>query len=146
MFKYDAYLASGWFNLEQRTTRDHILVTCQKLDLNIFNPEAESLVDADSTLDLQFQVFHGNLDAINNCKFVIVNTAGKDMGTIFEAGYSYCKGKPILYYCEGLKGSFNLMLAQSGNCVATNVRDLEEHLQGLRSDSKYWRSYVGSIE
>jgi len=145
-YRFDAYLASGWFNEDQRHTRDNILRITHGLGMSVFNPEAESLVDADSTLNLQAQVFNGNLNAINDSKMVIVNTAGKDMGTIFEAGYSFCLAKAIVYYCEGLKGNFNLMLAQSGNCVATSPEELEGHLRGLKIDPNYRRSYVGNIE
>ena len=144
--KYNAYLASGWFSDEQRQSKSNIKQVCHELGLCVFDPEAEDLCSAESSLDTQSQIFTGNLEAISNSEFVIVNTSGKDMGTIFEAGYSYKSMKPIVYYCEGLTGNFNLMLAQSGSCVATTPEELRVHLLGIRADSKYWRSYNGKIE
>ena len=49
---------------------------------------------------------------------VFAVTDGKDMGTIWEAGYAYGIDKPVLYYAETLgNNQFNLMLAESGKDV-----------------------------
>ena len=84
--------------------------------------------------------------AINNAKFIVCNTRDKDLGTIFEAGFSYGNGTPIIYYAAGLKGNFNLMLSRSGRAVATNVRELKKHIKGFLADPEYREDYVGNIE
>jgi len=143
---YDCYIASGWFNEKQLTDLNNIKSLCTKLNLKFFSPKDEILVEPNSTLEIRNLAFKMNLDAINNCKFVIVNTRDKDLGTIFEAGYSFSKNKPIIYFCEGLVGNFNLMLSQSGNAVATTLEELEQHLINIQKDINYEAKYEGKTE
>jgi len=144
--KYDFYLASGWFSPEQEQGRQAILEVIKDLNLTVFSPKDEVICPDISSEAEQQNIFEGNLEAIRRSNFVIVNTAGKDMGTIFEAGFSYAEGKKIIYYCEGLEGGFNLMLSQSGICVATNKLELIEHLIKFISNPFYYKKYVGKIE
>jgi nucleoside 2-deoxyribosyltransferase len=85
-----------------------------------------------------------------NCDFVIVNTAGKDLGTIFEAGFSYAYKKPIIYYFKAPDGvNFNLMLAHSGVAVAKNKQQLIDILNQLKNnefDFSKLEKYKGNIE
>lgn len=144
--KYGCYIASGWFSEDQERGRQTILTVCKALGLNFFSPKEEIICPPDASAEVQKNVFDGNLKAINNCDFVIVNTAGKDMGSIMESGYAYAKDKPIFFYCEGLKGFFNLMLSRSGRAVATNAEELEQHLRNYFIDKSYSCEYKGVIE
>ena len=91
-------------------------------------------------------IFKGNVDAITGGDFVVCNTRDKDLGTIFEAGFSYASNVPIIYYAEGLQGNFNLMLSRSGRAVATNIDELKEHVTGIMEDKTYEKEYVGFVE
>ena len=92
-------------------------------------------------------IFKGNVDAITDGRFVVCNTRDKDLGTIFEAGFSYASNVPIIYYAEGLTGNFNLMLSRSGRAVATNIEELKEHVTGIMEDPKHMKKeYVGFVE
>ena len=68
------------------------------------------------------------------------------MGTIWEAGYAYGIGKPVIYFAETLgDNQFNLMLAQSGRDVFTSqdevtVNALSDALKGKG------RKFRGDIE
>ena len=69
---------------------------------------------------------------LRNIIFAI--TDGKDMGTIWEAGFSYASKKPIIYFAEHLNGRpFNLMLAKTGRFAAN-----EQDLLKLLNDKSSW--------
>jgi len=80
---------------------------------------------------------------------MICNTHGKDMGSIFEAGYFKALDKPIVYFCVGLPegASFNLMLAQSGVTVCTSKDQLSDYLSRCSDQEQLlFEPYYGSIE
>ena len=66
--------------------------------------------------------------------------------TIWEAGFAYGIGKPVIYYAENLKGQFNLMLARSGNLVYLNMNDIsaEEIINVIENHISI--DYQGDIE
>ena len=143
---YDCYIASGWFNENQARDLENIKTTLDGLGVKYFSPKDEIVAKRDATLEEQEMIFKGNVDAITGGKFVVCNTRDKDLGTIFEAGFSYASGVPLIYYAEGLQGNFNLMLSRSGRAVATNVDELKEHVKGIMENPSYEKEYVGFIE
>jgi hypothetical protein len=68
------------------------------------------------------------------------------MGSIFEAGYAHAFAKPIIYFCQGLHGSFNLMLSQSGRAVATSADELLKYVEQLQKNRDYRSPYNRVIE
>ena len=146
MKQYDCYIASGWFNPQQAEDLENIKNTLDKLKVNYFSPKDEVLCGPTATIEEQDEAFKANVETIDSCNFVIVNTRDKDLGTIFEAGYSYATKVPIVYYCEGLKGNFNIMLSRSGAAVATSIEELHMHVAGIMNDSKYYVEYIGYVE
>tara|TARA_Y100000034_G_scaffold109205_1_gene140240 strand:+ start:1161 stop:1601 length:441 start_codon:yes stop_codon:yes gene_type:complete len=146
MKNYDCYIASGWFNPEQAKDLENIKIALDELNIKYFSPKDEVLVNPTEGPEAQERAFKANTVNITNGKFIIVNTRDKDLGTIFEAGYAYASGVPIIYYCEGLRGMFNLMLSRSGRAVATNIEELKEHVIGIMSNNDYYIEYDGTIE
>ena len=144
--KHDCYIASGWFNPEQANDLEQMKKILTKLKANFFSPKDHLICPAVSSPNFRNTVFRGNKEAIEHSDFLVANTRDKDMGTIFECGMAYEMGKPIVYYCEGLKGTFNLMLSQSGCCVATNLKELEFHLSQILKDLTYAEDYKGTVE
>ena len=143
---YDCYIASGWFNENQARDLENIKQTLDELGVKYFSPKDEIVAKPDASPEEQEMIFKGNVDAITGCNFVVCNTRDKDLGTIFEAGFSYASGVPIVYYAEGLTGNFNLMLSRSGRAVATNVSELKEHVKGIMENPEYEKEYVGFVE
>ena len=143
---YDCYIASGWFNENQARDLENIKSTLDELGVKYFSPKDEIVAKPDASKEEQEMILKGNVDAITSGKFVVCNTRDKDLGTIFEAGFSYASGVPIDYYAEGLTGNFNLMLSRSGRAVATNVNELKEHVKGIMDNPKYEKEYVGFVE
>lgn len=150
------YFASPWFNQEQAEREVRVKAKLRKLGFNVWSPKEEAICDAISSQETRQKIFAGNCEAIESSDIVFAITDGKDMGTIWEAGYAYGYNKlndfvqaekiTIVYYCETLgdTGKFNLMLAQSGDIIITKFEDLDL-LPGLIED-KEQKFYDGLVE
>lgn len=143
---YDFYFASPFFNPEQVEREERMIAHLRGLGFTVFSPKESCHLDAKASLNSREAVFNSNCEAINNSKAVFAVTDGKDMGTIWEAGYAYGIGKPVIYFAETLgNNKFNLMLAQSGRDVYTNQSEITynsliDSMTGIR------RNYRGDIE
>lgn len=140
------YIASGWFNEEQANDLEYIKGVLDRFGIKYFSPKDEFNCPPNSSEQQRRMCFSMNINAIDSTEHVIVNTRDKDMGTLFEAGYAYAKRKDIIYVAFDLKGSFNLMLAQSGSVVCT-TRDEFVSVIHKRFDGIITRTqYAGEIE
>lgn len=117
-FKYDFYFASPFFTPEQIEREERLISHLRSYGYSVFSPRESCHLDAKASQESRVKVFNDNCEAIRNSAAVFAITDGKDMGTIWEAGYAYGIKRPILYYAETLgDNQFNLMLAQSGKGV-----------------------------
>lgn len=128
------YLASPFFTEEQVEREERLKAKLRGLGITVLSPKEFCFCPPDASDELREKTFKDNLKHIEEADAIFAITNGKDMGTIFEAGYAYGINKPIIYFCERLSGQFNLMLAQSGNVVLTNdsftLDDIESALSG----------------
>lgn len=130
--KLHVYLASGWFSPDQ----DKQLTKLEKIFddrsdwIDLASPRRIFVCPPNASLELQEEVFQGNMHHIRECDFTLVNTTYRDIGTIWEAGAAYALGRKIVYFCEGLPpgAKFNLMLSRSGIKVCTSFEQLEDYL------------------
>jgi len=123
------YIAAPFFNDRQLEIVEHIKSVLSSNNILYFSPKDESMFkQGDNPID----ILNLNVEAIVDSDYIIVVTDGKDTGTIWEAGYAFGKGIPILYLWvnrrEGQK--FNLMLGASGNVVNT-FRELDAACEDL---------------
>ena len=145
-FKYDFYFASPFFNPEQVEREERMIAHLRSLRFKVFSPKESCHLDAKASQQSREDVFNSNCHAIDTSRAVFAVTDGKDMGTIWEAGYAYGTGKPVIYFAETLgDNQFNLMLAQSGRDVFTSqdevtVNALSDALEGKG------RKFRGDIE
>ena len=144
--KKKIYIASGWFNNEQRRDLTNIKAILRNNNILFYSPKDEMEVTNMSSKKSQKDAFDENIKQIVNASAVIANTRDKDLGTIFECGVAFSNNIPIIYYCDGLTGNFNLMLGQSGICVATNPKELNKHLEEFKKNKNYKKEYTGDIE
>jgi nucleoside 2-deoxyribosyltransferase len=154
--RVSVYLASPWFNPEQEAARQCILRQLEKHSISYFSPKDEVICAPDAGSDSRKAIFNGNVKAIREIDFVIVNTTGKDMGTIFEAGVAFGAHKPIIYFwsppADVEKPTLNLMLAQSGIAACVSEADLDRVLTQLEENAfdfqavKDANKYTGLIE
>lgn len=128
--KYDFYIAAPFFNDEQNARVDLVEKLLEERGLTYFSPRRDSAV-ADINVEAQRKrVFKLNCDSILKSRGVIAITDGKDVGTIFEAGYAFANGIPITYVAFTLGDApFNLMLSESGNACKTK-EELELAIDG----------------
>ena len=116
------------------------------LGLRVFSPKENCHLNAKASQDSREQVFKENCEAIKSSRCVFAVTDGKDMGTIWEAGYAYGIGKPVVYFAETVgDNQFNLMLAQSGCDVFTSQNEVT-HFSISSALSGNGRKFRGDIE
>jgi nucleoside 2-deoxyribosyltransferase len=137
------YLAGGWFSPNMLKAVEDIEEVLIDLNIRHFNPRKENLAKADDPSNKLKHIFEGNIKAIDDCDLLIVSTVDKDMGTIFEAGCAFSKGKMIIYYNPFMQNreKFNLMLAQSSIAVCISKEELHDYMKQL---IKY--EYKGLVE
>lgn len=124
-FEYDFYFASPFFNAEQVEREERMKDHLRKLGFTVFSPKESCHLDAKASQQSREDVFKSNCKAIESSRAVFAVTDGKDMGTIWEAGYAYGINKPVVYFAETLgNNQFNLMLAQSGRDVFTSQEEV----------------------
>ncbi len=135
--KYDFYLASPFFNEDQIEREERIKNLLRTYGYKVYSPREHGVVGNLSDSVAVQETFNSNVEAINNSKKVLAITDRKDMGTIWEAGYSYGKGIPIVYYAETLGDNpFNIMLSESGIGIYTDQKKFEDACKMNRFDRK----------
>lgn len=141
------YLASPFFKEDQIERISYIEQVLDENNIQYFSPRKEFVVKPDATKEDRKKGFLGNCNAIDNSSYIIAVTDGKDMGTIWECGYAYGQGKPIIYFAETLGDNpFNLMLAESGITVCKSREELNHTLHNLIYDIFPLDNYKGDIE
>ena len=145
------YFASPWFNEEQAEREERVKSKLRDLGFDVWSPKENCVCPPDASNDVRKQVFIDNCKGIEQSQILFAITDGKDMGTIWEAGYAaglneLHNDKIIIYYCEtiGERGQFNLMLAQSGDIIVTKFEDLDKIPELIKEGKKL--EYVGEIE
>lgn len=123
-----AYIAAPWFTPEQMNLLEDVKTIVLKSNISIFSPKDENMYTPGETTAID--VLLGNCNAIESSDLLVVITNGKDVGTMWEAGYAFANNKPIIYVWIGREPGqkFNLMLAASG-AVAHTLDELAESLR-----------------
>lgn len=128
MKKLNVYIASGWFTEKQTSTYEKIVhVLCKNKYMHLFLPKEASkhLQNNLHNSTVRTRIFLANILGILTSDIVICSTEDKDLGSIFEAGYAFATGKPIIYVNFNLQNnSFNLMLSESSIAVAKSAKEL----------------------
>jgi len=125
MTKQKIYCASGWFTPTQSIILGEIEDTLSQLEFDVYSPRKHSIYKPG---DDHQKIVDENINAIHSADLVVASTEGKDMGTLWECGYAYCYGIPIVYYFPHTNMKFNIMLAGTALAVLTSVDDLYEFL------------------
>lgn len=149
------YFASPWFSPEQAEREDRVKNKLRELGFNIWSPKESCVCSPIADKELREKVFISNCDHIASCDILFAITDGKDMGTIWEAGYARGRSENdvwrddtmiIVYYCEtlGPNGQFNLMLAESGDIVITSFDELNRLPELIQK--REGLAYAGIVE
>ncbi len=151
------YFASPWFTKDQAEREERVKTKLRELGFNVWSPKDNCVCSPIADENMREKVFNDNVENIKTCDIIFAITDGKDMGTIWEAGFAngynevmqnLCIRRPIkiVYYCEtlGPNGQFNLMLAQSGDIVITKFEDLDKLPDLIGNGLEL--TYVGIVE
>lgn len=138
--KYDFYLASPFFNDEQINREETIKKTLRGYGFRVYAPREHGIVGSLASQEAVTSTFNSNVEAIDNSRMVLAITDGKDMGTIWEAGYAYGNNIPIVYYAETLGNNpFNIMLSESGVGI---FKDYTSFCKACNSNDFYHKEEV----
>ena len=140
--KYDFYLASPFFNESQKERENEVKTILRSYNYNVYAPMEHGIVGSLSSHSFVKNIFDSNIEAIKNSKYVLAITDEKDMGTIWEAGYAYGIGKPVIYVAVTLEDKpFNIMLSESGIGIFKSYDSLKisanRNNWGFKEDVKY---------
>ena len=154
------YFASPWFNEDQAEREERVKGRLRELGFNVWSPKENSSLSPITDPEIREKIFSANVEHIKSCDVIFAITDGKDMGTIWEAGFAngynefakcmfgskLAKQIVIVYYCEtlGPNGQFNLMLAQSGDITITKFEDLDKLPELIKKGERL--DYAGIVE
>lgn len=146
------YFASPWFNPEQAEREERVKGKLRELGFNVWSPKDNSSLSPITDPVIREKIFSANVENISDADIIFAITDGKDMGTIWEAGFAnglnVTRDKHIIvvYYCESLgkHGQFNLMLAQSGDIVIRDFEDLNKLPELIENGEGL--AYAGIVE
>jgi len=147
--KPTVYIASPFFTPEAVAEVEEMKKLLKVRGFAVFSPKDDNLVARDADEKAKRNGFIRNIVEIEFCDFMVCNTRDKDMGSLLEAGYALAYKKPVIYFCQGLEGDFNLMLAMSGHGVATSYKELEELLSWYSKETREFKKrtkFGGRIE
>ena len=150
------YLASPFFNEEQLEREERIKNKLRQLGYEVYAPLEHGKLEPNATEEDRNKIFEDNVANIMDADIVFAITDGKDIGTIWEAGFAcgmntterertrelYDKAK-VVYYAETLGDRpFNVMLAKSADVVITKF----EELDNLEIYLETKKGYNGTIQ
>jgi len=143
-----AYVASPFFSDEQRSQVDRIVAALDAAGIASFSPMRDAgVLRSDATRDERLRVVATNRAAIRASNLVVCNATGRDLGTIWEAGYADASRVPVVYVAEGLDGPFNVMLAVTGVASFRSFDDLAAYLSEVGRTGTVRRvDFEGPIE
>ncbi len=141
-----AYIAAPFFNEKQVTSIEIIKDCLIKENYDFFSPKDHNPITSNASYFVQKRGFEENVKAVNSSDVMIAITDDKDMGTLFECGYAFCKKVPIIYVAFSLgENPFNLMLAHSSYAVCKTKEEIITILKRFK-EKKEGKRYVGKIE
>jgi len=146
-----AYVASPFFTPEQVAQVESIVAALDAAGIRSYSPMRDAGVLApNASREERSRVVEANREAIEDADLVVCNTTGRDLGTVWEAGYACAIFVPVVYLALGLRGPFNVMLAETGIATFTTVEDLARFLRRVGRDGGISTSsgpgYAGEIE
>ncbi|MCK2000196.1 nucleoside 2-deoxyribosyltransferase [[Brevibacterium] frigoritolerans] len=121
------YLASGWFNENQERRVAKAEKVLRELGFEVFSPrENQNPEFIYNTQPWRDATFDNDVDHIEWCDFIFAIYDEEDSGTMFELGYAYKTGKPVLVYHE-TGGYVNLMISDSLTAYFTNWDEVKAY-------------------
>jgi nucleoside 2-deoxyribosyltransferase len=148
MQSHVVYLAAPWFTYTQKVRHDTVLKLLDQWTLNVRSPFRIFVCPPDANELVRQATFRGNLEEIRNADFVVALTDEKDPGTLWEMGYAFARGIPVVGVAIDLGDNpFNLMLAEGCVTVCRTYEELRIVLENYGDAGRFNpTSYKGDIE
>jgi len=124
------YIAAPFFNKQQLKSVIDIENQLDDVGIPYFSPRLNGVLldmSKEEIMESKKKIFDDNVYNLDQCTHMVAVIDGRDTGTIWEMGYFYCDGKPIVSISFEGHG-VNVMLAES---VLAHVDDLGEMTNAL---------------
>ena len=112
--------------------------------LDVFAPYENQHKELEfGSMEWRKTTFKSDVDAIDECDVMVaINCQGNydDAGTMWEIGYAYAKGIPVVLF-NNTEKSINLMIADSLHALITSYDELQEY-DFDKLDKKPYLKYV----
>lgn len=130
MEKIKVYLASPFFNQEEIDKMEIVLSILRDKGLEVFAPfEHQNKHLEFGSMEWRKATFKSDVGAIDNCDVMVaINCQGNydDAGTMWEIGYAYAKGIPVVLF-NNTEKTINLMIADSLHSLIKSYDELKEY-------------------
>lgn len=126
------YIAGGFFTEKQlkRVIEVEEILTDEKIEYH--SPRSVGVLKSmtrKERLNSMKGIYDSNIDEMNRSTHMIALLSDRDTGTIFEFGYMYGCGKPVVMLSDDI--SFvSVMLAMGATSICTNKKKLLDALLG----------------
>ena len=128
--KKKIYLASPFFNSEEINRMETVRSILRDKGLEVFSPAEHQNKHLEfGSMEWREATFKSDIDAIDACDIMVaINCQGNydDSGTMYEIGYAYAKGIPVVLFNNTDK-SINLMIADSLHSLLTSYDELQNY-------------------
>jgi nucleoside 2-deoxyribosyltransferase len=135
------YIAAPFFNEQQIKIVEAVEIALESRDINYYSPRSEGSL-SDMTREQQEQarryIFETNVNNMNICTHMLACVEYKDTGTIWEMGFMFAQGKPIVMLSSDLS-KINVMLAESALGIAQSPAHAADILMGEEIQSEIGR-------
>lgn len=139
MTKPRIYLASGWFNEEQKRQMLEIHGVLEALKkegrVELFAPFFDGIVlkgkQDPAWREKMKEVWDLDIRMLSQSDIVVASTQDHDVGTIFETGYASAKKIPILCYNSNQELGLNVMLAQEARGFIKSQPELKMAIESF---------------
>lgn len=132
------YIAGPFFNQYETGIINRIKSILDTYRYEYFSPKDELMFKPGVTTPED--ILRANVNGLMKADLLVCVTDGKDPGTMFEAGWAFAKGLPIIYiWLTGTKEQkFNVMLAATGS-VVRSLDQLYKALDNIRDTAQFSR-------
>ena len=143
------YLAAPFFNDEQRGVCAELELWCQTEGRPMYAPRLACLLPQPSTPQQRRACFEADISMAGACDLMLARVDDFDSGTMWEVGYGYALGKPIVMYSTVPGRGLNLMLAQSVAGFVSGLDDVRTFLRHEAMPGFDWsvvKDWKGEVE
>lgn len=149
MYQKTVYLAAPWFSHAQKERHDAVLKILDQKFTDVRSPFRIFVCPPDAPPEVRSKTFEGNLKEIRDADLVVAITDDKDPGTLWEMGYAFARGVPVVAVAMTLGDRpFNLMLAEGCKSATKTLPELSRILDHYGEHGEFLESdvYRGAVE